>query len=51
MPWNAELARSIPSRPTGEVGDEALAGRVPRRVEETAQEGQYQELPEKQPTV
>ena len=36
-------------RPPGEVGDEALSGRVPRRVEETAKEDKHQQLPEKQP--
>jgi hypothetical protein len=35
--------------PPGEVGDEALAGRVPRRVQETADKDQRQELPEEQP--
>jgi hypothetical protein len=35
--------------PPCEVGDEALAGRVARRVEETAEKDQHEKLPEGQP--
>ena len=34
--------------PLGEVGDEALAGRVTRSIEETTGKNKHEELPEKQ---